>query len=400
MKNKGTKRKAEQKQHESTKVVRRKTKHSKPQLEPEFFRDQRELEDLWKHAYPVGTELDRLDRLYEYNWNFSNLEVSYYLLFALFLKFHVYVVSSKIVNKFLRKFIRSIRKHLMKAVYYTGRKFISLFARREDLWKHAYPVATELDRLDRLYEYNWNFSNLEEAFDEGGVLHGEKVYLFVCTEAPIERADTLIPTVIAVSKSNFFEVTLKVIFLSGLIICTIEQTVSPFPPSDKIGLISVQRESESRKVVDMKQMKMDWVPYVPLGQRSALVERLKSQIFVLSCVQRRAGLKLLKDERVAEFTYCIPYFYNPFEEDETKESTIVELLYPVEPPVYCEFDWEFDEVEEYTNNLIAAEELSEDQKEAFKEFLKEKVQERKRANREARQKRKQALEELSQEKFD
>ncbi|GKF50746.1 heat intolerant 4-like protein, partial [Tanacetum coccineum] len=130
-----------------------------------------------------------------------------------------------------------------------------------------YPVGTELDRLDRLYEYNWNFSNLEEvysidqeAFDEGGVLHGEKVYLFVCTEAPIECADILIPTVIAV--------------------------VSPFPPSDKIGLISVQRASESRKVVDMKQMKMDWVPYVPLGKRSGLVERLKSQIFVLSCVQR------------------------------------------------------------------------------------------------------------------
>ncbi|GJU30078.1 hypothetical protein Tco_1173667 [Tanacetum coccineum] len=57
MKNKGTKRKAEQKQHESTKVVRRKTKLSKPQIEPELFRDQRELEDLWKHAYPVGTEV-------------------------------------------------------------------------------------------------------------------------------------------------------------------------------------------------------------------------------------------------------------------------------------------------------------------------------------------------------
>ncbi|GKB28662.1 hypothetical protein Tco_0868063, partial [Tanacetum coccineum] len=66
----------------------------------------------------------------------------------------------------------------------------------------------------------------------------------------------------------------------------------------------------------------------------------------------------------------------------------------------CEFDWEFDEVEEYTNNLIAEEELSEDQKDAFMEFLKENVQERKRANREARQKRKQALEELSQEKLD
>ncbi|GKE45773.1 heat intolerant 4-like protein, partial [Tanacetum coccineum] len=103
---------------------------------------------------------------------------------------------------------------------------------------------------------------------------------------PIKCADILIPIVIVVSKSNFFEVTLEVIFLSSLILCTIEHVVSPFPPSDKIGLISVQRESESRKVVDMKQMKMDWVPYVPLG--------------------KRAGLKLLKDERVAEFTYCIP----------------------------------------------------------------------------------------------
>ncbi|GKA30688.1 protein heat intolerant 4 [Tanacetum coccineum] len=68
--------------------------------------------------------------------------------------------------------------------------------------------------------------------------------------------------------------------------------------------------------------------------------------------------------------------------------------------VYCGFDREVDKVEEYTNNIIAEEELSEDQKDAFKEFLKKSVQERKRANREARQKRKQALEELSQEKLD
>nr|GEZ44713.1 zinc finger, CCHC-type [Tanacetum cinerariifolium] len=45
-------------------------------------------------------------------------------------------------------------------------------------------------------------------------------------------------------------------------------------------------------------------------------------------------------------------FYNPFEEDERDESTIVELLYPVEPPVYCEFDWEFDEVEAPDNTVM------------------------------------------------
>lgn len=43
------------------------------------------------------------------------------------------------------------------------------------------------------------------------------------------------------------------------------QIVSPFPPSDKIGINSVQRESE--EIIPMKQMKMDWVPYIPLENR-------------------------------------------------------------------------------------------------------------------------------------
>lgn len=246
----------------------------------------------------------------------------------------------------------------------------------EDLWKQVFPVGTEWDQLDLLSEYKWNFSNLEDAFDEGGVLHGKKVYLFSCTEPQLlffqgQSKVTCIPVVVAV--------------------------VSPFPPSDKIGINSVQRESE--EILDMKQMKMDWVPYIPLGKRGSSVERLKSQIFILSCVQRRAGLKHLKLERVKKFEYCLPYFYHPFKEDETEQSTIVDIMYPVEPkPVVCEFDWEMDELEEFTNELIAAEELSEDQKDAFKEFVREKVREGKRANREAREKRKKAREEMSQDK--
>lgn len=43
------------------------------------------------------------------------------------------------------------------------------------------------------------------------------------------------------------------------------QVVSPFPPSDKIGIKSVQREVE--EIVPMKEMKMDWVPYIPLEKR-------------------------------------------------------------------------------------------------------------------------------------
>ncbi|KAF5765710.1 putative protein HEAT INTOLERANT 4 [Helianthus annuus] len=246
----------------------------------------------------------------------------------------------------------------------------------EDLWKQIFPVGTEWDQLDLLSEYNWNFKNLEDAFEEGGVLHGKKVYLFSCTEPQLlffngQSKVTCIPVVVAI--------------------------VSPFPPSDKIGINSVQRESE--EIVDMKRMKMDWVPYISLAKRGSQVERLKSQIYILTCVQRRAGLRHLTMDRVKKFEYCLPYFYHPFKEDETEQSTIVDIMYPIEPkPVVCEFDWELDDLEDFANDLIAAEELSEDQKDAFKEFVKEKVREGKRANREAREKRKKAREEMSQEK--
>ncbi|KAF5737862.1 hypothetical protein HS088_TW13G00753 [Tripterygium wilfordii] len=245
----------------------------------------------------------------------------------------------------------------------------------EDLWKEAFPVGTEWDQLDSVYQFNWNFSNLEDAFKEGKKLHGKKVYLFGCTEPQLvhfkgESKIVCIPVVVAV--------------------------VSPFPPSDKIGINSVQREAE--EIVPMKQMKMDWVPYIPLEDRDVRVDRLKSQIFILSCTQRRTALKHLKIDRLKKYEYCLPYFYQPLKEDELEQSTEVQIIYPAEPkPVFCEFDWELDELEEFTDNLIKEEELSEDQKDAFKDFVKEKVREAKKANREAREARKKALQEMSEE---
>lgn len=244
----------------------------------------------------------------------------------------------------------------------------------EDLWQEVFPVGTEWDQIDMVYQYKWNFSNLEDAFEEGGELHGKKVYLFGCTEPQLvfyqgQSKVTCIPVVVAV--------------------------VSPFPPSDKIGINSVQREAE--EILPMKQMKMDWVPYIPLEKRESQVERLKSQIFILRCTQRRAGLKHLKLERVKKFEYCLPYFYQPFAEDEFEQSTIVQILFPTEPPVFCEFDWEFDEPEEMADKFIEAEELSADKKDEFVEFVKEKVKEGKKSNREAREARKKAIQEMSEE---
>nr|DAD21830.1 TPA_asm: hypothetical protein HUJ06_023293 [Nelumbo nucifera] len=114
----------------------------------------------------------------------------------------------------------------------------------EDLWQAAFPVGTEWDQLDLLNQYKWEFSNLENAFEEGGDLYEKKVYLFGATEPQMvffkgEGKVVCIPTVVAV--------------------------VSPFPPSDKIGINSVQREAE--EIVPMKKMKMDWVPYIPLENR-------------------------------------------------------------------------------------------------------------------------------------
>ncbi|KAH6808202.1 myosin-H heavy protein [Perilla frutescens var. frutescens] len=244
----------------------------------------------------------------------------------------------------------------------------------EDLWLQVFPVGTEWDQLDMVYEYKWNFSNLEEALEEGGELHNKKVYLFGCTEPQLvpfkdQSKVTMIPVVVAV--------------------------VSPFPPSDKIGIKSVQRETE--EILPMKQMKMDWVPYIPLENRESQVERLKnSQIFILSCTQRRAGLRHLKIDRVKKFEYCLPYFYDPLQEDELEQSTVVDLLFPIDPkPVFCEFDWELDELEEFTDKLIEDEELPADQKEPFKDYVKEKVREAKKANRQAREARKKAREEMS-----
>ncbi|KAM3359742.1 protein HEAT INTOLERANT 4 [Capsicum galapagoense] len=256
----------------------------------------------------------------------------------------------------------------------TEAEYLSDKRNLEDLWQEVFPVGTEWDQIDMVYQYKWNFSNLEDAFEEGGELHGKKVYLFGCTEPQLvfyqgQSKVTCIPVVVAV--------------------------VSPFPPSDKIGINSVQREAE--EILPMKQMKMDWVPYIPLEKREAQVERLKSQIFILRCTQRRAGLKQLKLERVKKFEYCLPYFYQPFAEDEFEQSTIVQILFPTEPPVFCEFDWEFDEPEEMADKFIEAEELAADKKDEFVEFVKEKVKEGKRSNREAREARKKAIQDMSEE---
>ncbi|KAL0919191.1 hypothetical protein M5K25_011270 [Dendrobium thyrsiflorum] len=240
----------------------------------------------------------------------------------------------------------------------------------EDLWLAAFPVGTEWDNMDKLHEINWKFPNLENAFEEGGELCGKKVYLFGCTEAQMLNVNgldkvTLIPVVIAV--------------------------VSPVPPSDKIGVKSVQRETE--EIIPMKSMKMAWMPYIPLENRHSQLERLHTEIYTMGCTQRRSALKFLKVERVKQYDYCLPYL-QPLHPDDDEQDTVVHIMYPLDPPVVCEFDWELDDLEEFTDNLVKEEVLWEDQKDKFKEHVKAQVKERKQAQRQAREARKKAIEDM------
>ncbi|XP_039775678.1 protein HEAT INTOLERANT 4-like isoform X2 [Panicum virgatum] len=111
----------------------------------------------------------------------------------------------------------------------------------EDLWLSAFPIGTEWESIDKIKEFNWNFENLEKTLEEGGKLYGKTIYLFVSTEPQLldvngEVKVVLIPFVVAVD--------------------------CPFPPSDKIDIYSFQTGKE--EIVPMKEMKMAWVPYVPV----------------------------------------------------------------------------------------------------------------------------------------
>jgi len=135
------------------------------------------------------------------------------------------------------------------------------------------------------------------------------------------------------------------------------------PPSDKIGINSVQRENE--EILPMKAMKMAWVPYVPLEDRLSRIDSLKTKIFTLGCTQRRSALKHLKTERVKKFDYCMPY-YMPLQPIEDQDDTVINFLYPLEPPIVDDFDWEMDDYEDFADQKVKDDDLPEDEKEKFK----------------------------------
>ncbi|KAF9613621.1 hypothetical protein IFM89_009447 [Coptis chinensis] len=269
----------------------------------------------------------------------------------------------------------------------------------EDLWKTIFLVGTEWDQFYRL-------SVQMELFK----------FRTQCLPVYGEEKVILIPLVVAGNCYLRFS-----LLLIKLVACNTVQeilmglVVSPFPPSDKIGINSVQMEPE--EIVPMNQMKMDWVPYIPLAYKDSQVDRLKSQIFILSCTQGRyyclhfashgfcvpvlsvinlvlAALRNLEKERIKKYKYCLPYFYQPFKEDEFEQSTVVDFFFPAEPPVISRTTINNNRV---VDEKVTSGDIIEDQKDDFKNFVREKVKEAKNANREAKEARKKAVEEMSED---
>ncbi|CAN6992209.1 unnamed protein product [Brassica oleracea var. botrytis] len=251
--------------------------------------------------------------------------------------------------------------------------------KRKRATKKGIEVKARVSKPQEEPEYFEDERKLLEALEEeGGLLYRKKVFLFGCTEpqlVPFKGANKIlhVPAVVAVE--------------------------SPFPPSDKIGITSVQREVE--EIIPMKTMEMDWLPYIPVD-KSRQVDSMDFQIFVLGCTRRsRAALRHMKEDLVKKYEYCLPYFYQPFTEDELEQNTEVQIMFPSEPPVVCEFDWELDELEEFVDKLIEDEALASEQKDEFKasgaEYVKEQVRAAKKANREAREARRKAIEDMSEE---
>jgi len=205
----------------------------------------------------------------------------------------------------------------------------------EDVWREVFLAGTEWDQLEMVGEVEWDFSHLDEALNEGGVLHDamfptsdeterKMVHLFGCTE----------PQLLITSECPTGRV---------LPIPVIVAVVSTRPPPAKLGIKSVQRTEE--ELVSMADLKMGWFPVLPAGVDAlrASKGRALPPVAALKCERRRVGLRNMSEESVKKYDYVLPYVLFPdaaMEEDapETVVNVMAELGEAGSKPLVCEFD--------------------------------------------------------------
>ena len=277
-----------------------------------------------------------------------------------------------------------------------------------DVWKQVYLVGTEIEQIDGVYAFGWDFSHLdrdlsarldEHRADAGCAPDGASrpVYLFGGTEpqlVQIHGQDTVVPIPVVVVVQ------------------------SRVPPPALVGLKSVQRVRE--EIVPMRSVKMDFFPIddLVMVEPDAPSPRQKRQrraprLYALQCEQRRVSLRNLSEERRRRWDYVLPYLFRPDPQElaegepmvngDAADDTSVQVLveWPSRPsqPLVMEYDWEMDDMEEVIAERLRDEQLehSDADRQAIRSAIRDAVRARKAQLRAEREERRQRLAALTPE---
>jgi len=251
-------------------------------------------------------------------------------------------------------------------------------------WKNIFFIGTEWESYNQIFDFEWNFDHLHAALQEGGELANfpHPVYLFGATE----------PKLVSLSRKHPDKQSVRPVPVIVAILCQVK------PPS-LIGIKSVMKTDEV--IVPMKELKIDWLPYYPAETSwSKDVMKLKTpKYFMLGCTSREAGRKHLKIESIKNFDYANPYILIPRIMERDEVQPITEVTFFHDRGTYAipiNFDWEMDELAEYTEQLKKDyEDLKDEDLEAIKENIKSHVRDAKTRIRQEKEERLKKLDSLT-----
>jgi len=258
-------------------------------------------------------------------------------------------------------------------------------------WKEIYLVGTEWENYDQVFEINWDFSHLEEALAEGGLLRefGKKhpVYLFGSTEPQLVQLDANEPDE-------------QQVVMIPVIVCV----VCKLAPPSLLSLKSVQKIEE--EIIPMQQLKMEWIPYKPNEDDNEKFSNFKPFAYFLKCFERKFAVAKMAEEERVEYQYALPYIFLPRSLPEFVEDTEVNCFCTLledstnkneeekERAITFDYDSQFDEVNEKVEEVLESYGLDRKYFEEIKQTLLKTVKDKKIKSQEEKEERKQPIQKL------
>jgi len=150
--------------------------------------------------------------------------------------------------------------------------------------------------------------------------------------------------------------------------------ISSLPPPAQLGIKSVQKVEE--EFVPMKQLKMDWVPYIPKADWKHDPKSVVPRAFFLKTSQRREGLSHMKEEDRVKFNFALPYIFLPRAQEAPRFDTIANVVTEVNGKgATFEFDWDMDDLDEIAAGVLKDSGLDPEKDTAELEALKNTIRE-------------------------